>query len=301
MAKENKVFEELLNKFCENGLLKEVYRSEKAVVCNVFNQFYIEFSLDEVQDYTKDFPGYIRLKSSGLLEILRNDNFINRYSRYVRKRLNTKLLMFLNDDSFAALLKMKADFVLNPPPCRLDLDFERKVMENGKAAIKGLRWHKYFLPFLLEKQNPAIELLPIVNYRNVFNELLNKYYENGLLKEVYRTERAVVCNAFDQFYIAFSLELVESYAQDFPGFMMNSFGLRSIVEDDTFVIHYYLYSSSEDQDEVLMILDEKQFQHFLAHKEEFQKRPPRVDLQFEQEVMEKGKDALKQEKNAPQA
>lgn len=301
MAKENKAFEELLNKFCENGLLKEVYRSEKAVVCNVFNQFYIEFSLDEVQDHTKNFPGYIGLKSSGLLEILRNDNFVNRYSRYVRKRLNTKLFMFLNDDSFAALLKMKADFVLNPPPCRLDLDFERKVMENGKAAIKGLRWHKYFLPFLLEKQNPAIELLPIVNYRNVFNELLNEYYENGLLKEVYRTERAVVCNAFDQFYIAFSLELVESYAQDFPGFMMNSFGLRSIVEDDTFVIHYYLSLSSEDQDEVLMILDEKQFQHFLAHKEEFQKRPPKVDLQFEQEVMEKGKDALKQEENAPQA
>lgn len=299
MAEENKVFTELLNKFYENGLLKEVYRSEKAIVCNVFNQFYINFSLDEVQNHTKNFPGYIGLKSSGLLEILRNDNFVNQYSRYVRKGLNTKLLMFLNDDSFAALLKMKADFAKNPPPCRLDLDFERKVMENGKAVIKGLRWHKYFLPFLLEKQNPVIELLPIVNYRNVFNELLNKYYENGLLKEVYRTEKAVVCNAFDQFYIAFSLDLVESFAQDFPGFTMNSTGLRNIVEDDMFVIRYYQNLSSEDQDKVLVIFNENLFQHFLTHKEEFQKRSPKVDLQFEQEVMEKGKDALKQEESAP--
>ena len=262
MAKENKAFLEILDKFYENGLLKEVYRSEKAIVCNVFNQFYVEFSLDEVQNHTKNFPGYIGLKSSGLLEILRNDNFINEYSRCLRKGQKNELLMFLNDDSFAALLKMKADFAQNPPQCRLDLDFEQEVMKNGKAAIKGLRWHKYFLPFLLEKQNPAIELLPIVNYRKIFNELLNKYYENGLLKEVYRTERAVVCNAFDQFYIAFSLDLVGGFAQDFPGFSMNSTGLRSIVENDEFVIHFYPNLSSEEQDKVLVILGENLFQHF---------------------------------------
>lgn len=293
MAKENKLFTELLNKFYENGLFKEVYRSEKAIVCNVFDQFYVAFSLDKAQDLTKNFPGYIMLKSSGLLETLRNDNFVNEYFKHLGVKQKSKLLMFLNDDSYAVLLKMKADFAQNPPQSRLNLDFEQKVMKEGKAAIKGLRWHKYFLPLLAEKQNPAIELLPVVNYRNVFNELLNKYYQNGLLKEAYRTERAVVCNVFDQFYIAFSLELVEGFAQDFPGFIMNSNGLRSIVEDDKFVIRYYPSLPSEDQNQMLVLLDEAFFQHLLTHKEEFGKRPPRVDLQFEQEVMEKGKDALK--------
>lgn len=48
-----------------------------------------------------------------------------------------------------------------------------------------------------------------------------------------------------------------------------------------------------------VIFSEKIFQHLLTHKKEFQKRSPNVYLQFEQEVMEKGKDALKQEESAP--
>ena len=40
----NKAFEELLNKFYAHGFLKEVYSSEKAIVCNCYNQFYIAFS-----------------------------------------------------------------------------------------------------------------------------------------------------------------------------------------------------------------------------------------------------------------
>ena len=47
---ENKEFLELLNKFYDNGLLKEVYRSPRAIVCNVFNQYYLAFSLDIIEN-----------------------------------------------------------------------------------------------------------------------------------------------------------------------------------------------------------------------------------------------------------
>lgn len=143
------------------------------------------------------------------------------------------------------------------------------------------------------------EVFQMAKENRAFEELLQKFYENELLREVYRTKKAVVCNAFDQFYIAFSLDLVESYTQDFPGFMMNSFGLKSILEDDRFVVRYFQHLSSKDQDDVLFLLDEVQFVHFQTHREEFRKRPAKVDLALEQELLLKGKDALKQEENAP--
>ena len=126
----------------------------------------------------------------------------------------------------------------------------------------------------------------MANNKNGFYEMLNKFYANGVLKEVYSSEKATVCNAFDQFYIAFSNELVAQYEDGrYPGFMMNSSGLRSIVKDDNFVNHYFVVLSSKEQDEVLILLDEIQLKHFVTHKAEFSKRPPRVDLAYEQQVM----------------
>ena len=129
----------------------------------------------------------------------------------------------------------------------------------------------------------------MANDNRAFGELLSKFYENGLLKEVYRTEKVVVCNAFNQFYVAFSLDLVDSYTQDFPGFSMNSSGLRYIVEDDNFVFRYFQNLSSKAQDDALFLLNEAQFAHFQAHQEEFRQRPVKVDLAFEQKVLEKAR------------
>ena len=165
MSEENQAFTAQLKKFCEHGLFKEVYRSEKAIVCNVLDQFYVAFDRNIVQDRRDNFPGYIMLKSSGLLEVLRNDDFVSQYFGYLTPQQHAILLMRLDDDHFTALLQLKEAFALNPPPCRLDLDFEQKVMKDGKAVIKGLRWHKYFLPMLRGKENLAIELLPIVKPR----------------------------------------------------------------------------------------------------------------------------------------
>lgn len=123
--------------------------------------------------------------------------------------------------------------------------------------------------------------------KNNFKKLLDKFYANGVLKEVYASEHATVCNAFNQFYIAFSNDLVEQYDGRFPGFSMNSAGLRHIVEDDDFVNRYFGNLSSKEQDQVLVLLDEKLLHHFISHKGEFSRRPPKagMDLAYEQQVM----------------
>ena len=132
-----------------------------------------------------------------------------------------------------------------------------------------------------------------------FAELLNKFYAHGLLKEVYRSKKAIVCNAFDQFYIAFALDLMKDYTDTFPGFSINTNGLRYIVEDDTYVLRHFQALSDENQDKTLVLLNEKLLQFWLEKRSEFEHRPPKVDLEFEQEVMAKGKNAIKQEEKAP--
>ena len=148
MSKENKAFAEQLQKFYENGLFKEVYRTENAIICNVFNQYYLAFSLDLVAHYTENFPCFMMVNSSGLLETMRNDHFVNEYYGYLTQEQKAKVLTFLNDELFEQLSASKEEMMQLPPQKKIDLEFEQEVMKKGKGAIKGLRWHKYFLKFL---------------------------------------------------------------------------------------------------------------------------------------------------------
>lgn len=133
-----------------------------------------------------------------------------------------------------------------------------------------------------------------------FYDLLNRFYERGFLKEVFNSEKAIVCNAYNQFYIAFSKALIKKYDNaGFPGFVMNSKGLRYIVEDDNFVNQYYGALSDEEQDKVLAFLDEKLFDFWEKHDLDFKQKPTgkNMDLEFEAELLAKGPDAFR--KQAP--
>ena len=126
-------------------------------------------------------------------------------------------------------------------------------------------------------------------------ELLDRFYAHGLLKEVYTSDTAIVCNVFNQYYVAFPLQVIKKLgcAEQFPGYIVNSKGLRSIVEEDNYINLHFQALSEEMKDKSLAVLDEKLFQHMLVHKDEFAQRPPKVDLRFEQEVIAKGKEAIK--------
>lgn len=129
-----------------------------------------------------------------------------------------------------------------------------------------------------------------------FDALLNRFYERGFLREVYVSERAIVCNAYNQFYIAFSKDLLKEYDGGFPGFMMNSNGLKSILKDENFVNYYYGCLSDEDQDHVLVFLNEELFRFWMERDSEFKQKVPgdNMDMAFEAELLEKGADAVRE-------
>lgn len=120
-----------------------------------------------------------------------------------------------------------------------------------------------------------------------FNAMIDKFYKSGLLKEVYSSDRAKVCNVFDQFYIAYSLDIMDGYTDQFPGFMMGTAGLKRIVEDDNFVNNYYQHLTPEQQDKVLILLDQGYFDHLSSDRSRLEQMAPnpKLDLDFERQVI----------------
>ena len=136
----------------------------------------------------------------------------------------------------------------------------------------------------------------MINERKDFWQIYNKFCENGIFKQVYASEKVLVCNVFNQMYVMFVVDLMKEYTDSFPGITMNSVGLRNVLKRDAeFAIEYITNLSAKDREDALMVIDEDFFQHMYTHKQEFERRSPSkdVDLAFEQEIFLHGKEALK--------
>jgi hypothetical protein len=129
-----------------------------------------------------------------------------------------------------------------------------------------------------------------------FNEMLNRFYENGLMKEVYASEHAIVCNILDQLYVVFNVFVMDEWKNEYgyPGFIVNSRGLRNILKDDVYVHAHYLSLPEKMQRDYLLVLNEKFYRHMVDNKERLSQKPPNpeIDLEFEKAVIEHGKGAL---------
>lgn len=128
---------------------------------------------------------------------------------------------------------------------------------------------------------------------------LQKFYDHGLLREVYRTELVIVCNAYNQFYLALDRKFIEKhpqkYAENIPVFTMNSKGLKYLLEDDTFIKRYYINLPEEEQSSTLRFLDEQLFQSLMKRSSVLQQKPipEHMDLDLEAELLKKGPDGVR--------
>lgn len=127
----------------------------------------------------------------------------------------------------------------------------------------------------------------MVDKKSKFKETLDKYYANGLFKQVYASDNAIVCNILNQLYVGFSLDVVGHYDQNYPGFIMNSNGLRNVIQDPNFINTYFGNLSSKGQDDALLILEDRFFNHMMANKDALSRKPPNpeLDLAYEQQVI----------------
>lgn len=124
-----------------------------------------------------------------------------------------------------------------------------------------------------------------------FYELLNKFYDNSIFREVYKSDDILVCNVFEQFYAVFNLDVIKETKENFFGFMMNSNGLKSVVEDSRFFNQYYEHLSEEMLNKRLIVFNENYYEKLLQNRHRFESLPPStaIDLEYEESLKQKNR------------
>lgn len=136
---------------------------------------------------------------------------------------------------------------------------------------------------------------------------LQKFYDHGFLREVYRSDRTIVCNAYNQFYMIIDRTFLDKadgkYDQMIPVFVSGGLGLKEIIKDEKFAQRYYLCLPKEEQDKVLRFLDERLFQSFIKKDSMLKQKPvpEQMDLAFEAALLERGPDAMRAQLLAEEA
>lgn len=122
-----------------------------------------------------------------------------------------------------------------------------------------------------------------------FDSLLNRFYDHGLLKQVYSNGISEVCNVFNQYYIVFNKNMISQMGNDFIGFRVNANGLKNVMEDDDFIYGYFQNLTPKQKRELSVVLCEDYFKFLRSNKLKFEKLNPttNVDLDLERELLSK--------------
>ena len=121
-----------------------------------------------------------------------------------------------------------------------------------------------------------------------FYEALEAYYSNGIFKEVYSSDSALVCNILDKLYVAFNLDVMDySFEAGYPGFVVNTKGLKEIVNDPLYIHTHYQNLTPQMQKDYLIVLNDKFLNHMITNKEKIKNKPPNpeLDLVFESQLI----------------
>lgn len=131
MKSENYVSRDLFYKqsqaFFAEGLLKELYSSDKISICNASNAFYLVFNYT----ITKSGPIGVVIEPKYIEPLMKNDNLFNELYNVMGAENFEKNCGFLNKKTFEYLKQEKRQTDLTGP--YVDLEYEKSLTENLKS------------------------------------------------------------------------------------------------------------------------------------------------------------------------
>ncbi len=119
-----------------------------------------------------------------------------------------------------------------------------------------------------------------------FQLSLQKFFDAGVLKEIYSSDKISICNVSNCCYGVFEYEL--SNQMNSPlAFSMESCYIEAIMEDNERFYKWLASLSEQDKNRRLISCNEKTFQSMLKKKQQTDITGPLVPLEYEQELIEK--------------
>ena len=99
---------------------------------------------------------------------------------------------------------------------------------------------------------------------------LSKYEQAGVFRKIYETDQILVYNILNQTYIAFDLNYLKENDSYLMGLMINSGGLRELVNDNNYIYIYYdsLPKETLKKAESIGLIDDEQWLDMLNDRNE---------------------------------
>lgn len=128
-----------------------------------------------------------------------------------------------------------------------------------------------------------------MNKKDLYYKLTERYFDMGLLREVYSSDSVSVCNLANSFYLAVPFEEIEDVV---IGVVTNTEGLKKIIENND-----YVYEMANDylrggRKKYIVQINDKLARAFLPIKQKRENpgcESPDVNLEFEEELKRKAK------------
>ena len=142
-------------------------------------------------------------------------------------------------------------------------------------------------PFGKSKKRHELEQM-INENRALFYTKCQKYFDLGLLREIYSSDLVSICNLTNSFYLVVHFGF---YVENtFFGVVAESRMAKNVVEDNSVAMDILEYYVDKEQKEYVMTIDDTLIKYFMPIKEAREKEgsvSPNIDLEFEAEMMKR--------------
>ena len=115
---------------------------------------------------------------------------------------------------------------------------------------------------------------------------MKKFFDAGLIKEIYVSKDLSICNISNCCYAIFDYDMCSETKVPF-GIATEPKYLESIIEDNDRFYNWLNSMSKDDQKKLMIHCDERIFNIMLQEKQKTDRDGPIVSLEYEQELIEK--------------
>ena len=125
--------------------------------------------------------------------------------------------------------------------------------------------------------------------RDLYYILTEKHFNIGLLREVYSSNSVSICNLADSFYLAVPFDTIEGKTPF--GVVVDVEMAKQIIENNKHVYNIANSYAAQKQNKYIMPINDKLIEVFMPikKKREVNGVSETIDLQWEQELMQKNK------------
>jgi hypothetical protein len=129
------------------------------------------------------------------------------------------------------------------------------------------------------------------NDRENFIKLTSKFFEAGLLKEIYNVGNVSICNMADTSYVLFSYDMYDENTKNYSGIMFNGKKIREVVNNPELVLIGFMNGDLNKKRNLLVPLTERSFSIMKGLKSKTDITGPTqdIDLEFEDSLKQKSR------------